>query len=197
MASSKRSRDLDDAANEALSEEAETSLLAVGREAVANLIALKESMEEKLNSNNQKLESMEEFISKELADLTEAITKQDKFQRICYAIENVGKYGSFDYQEFTAEDSDSKKLVYGSGIASSNLVLQILFKFQKGQNSLLPRGAVFASSASRSIFEVEKDVADKGEQAFRDSIVDQIFSLTGTKPDISKNWDGKYTISYF
>jgi hypothetical protein len=61
MASSKRSRDLVEAA-EALTHaalsESKTSSLAVGREAVASLIALKESMGKKLHDVNESILTM-------------------------------------------------------------------------------------------------------------------------------------------
>jgi hypothetical protein len=83
--------------------------------------------------------------------------------------------------------------VYDSEIKSTELVRQILFCFQKRRGKDLPRGAVFDSTVYLNPG-AKKALADKGVQAFRDSIVDQIFSLTGTTPKVVKEVNGSYTI---
>jgi hypothetical protein len=198
---SRRSQDLVEAA-EALARaalsEAETSSLAVGRETVAGLIALKESIDQKFNTNNQKLETLGESISAELLKVTSevqslkhAIEKQDKFQRISFGIQN-SHVGSFKYRLFSQEDSYSKNTAYGREYDSADLVKSILLSFQKGWGYDPGRCAV---GIQNSGFQTRVN-AEKAEEEFRISIIDQIFSLIGTKPSITKEADGRYAIYY-
>jgi hypothetical protein len=195
--------------------EAETPSLSVGREAVACLeklssdsAALKESIDLKFDTTNQKLESIDlkfDTTNQKLDEantniltmiktLNDTIQEQHKLQRIGFAIENV-HHGSFNYRLYREDDYHGYSL-HDEVIKSSDLARDILFAFRKGGSMNLPRGAVFAPTVCNSDVRYE---ADKGEQAFRDSIVDQIFSLTGTKPRVNKEggFGGRYDAIYY
>jgi hypothetical protein len=200
--------------------EADSSSLAVGREAVAGLkqlssysAAMKESIDHKLNTNNQKLdevkhkldtvnESMTAAVAKvgqELKELKDAIKQQDKFQRINYAIENF-RDGCFIYTSFSRESKDytgkqMKEYVYFGQSKSSDFVKTALLLFRKGNGSYLPRAILSGHYSTRAESLSESD-AEERELAFRNSVVDHIFSITGTKPSITQATDGRYIIWY-
>jgi hypothetical protein len=138
-------------------------------------------------------------VGQELKELKDAIKEQDKFQRINYAIENF-RDGCFPYASFLRESTDcaGKKMEeYQGQSKSSDFVKTALLHFRKVNGSYLPRAIQYNPNPYSSRTEsLSESSAEERELIFRNSVVDQIFSLTGTKPSITQATDGRYIVWY-
>jgi hypothetical protein len=185
MASSSRLRE----AAEKLVEAAYLDVKVQGesKETVAAIASLKESVDSKLNTLNQNIVNLNANMDAKINTLNQNVVnlnakmeydaKQDNLR---WAIENSSA-NEFEY--YDADIGYYKK-------KSGEFVRGILFWFRKGNGWFLP-AKVSINQEYRYEQNKEKAVAD-----FHDKLVAQIHGLTGQKPRISVEANGKHAIHY-
>jgi hypothetical protein len=145
----------------------------------------------KVTKVNNKLVTIHDSVchlAAECKSLKMLMEKQEKMQRITFAIENCD-YGSFEYYN---------SLVFCHH-QSQHLVKSILFAFRQDDGYELPTECIVDESSGgrggRYAAAEEKNMAIIGEQLFHERLVSQIHALTGIEPRIEKI-DGKVIVWY-
>jgi len=123
-------------------------------------------------------------LSNEVDLLKAEIAHQGKMRSLEWAIQNVEKYGCFEYKH--------KKTNSSSIYQSPEFVQSVLVWFRKGQGTIIDDN-VYVSTNTYDHMEAPTET-DKKE--FRDKLSEQIFQLTGQQPCVLRKTDGRHAIHY-
>jgi len=123
-------------------------------------------------------------LNNEVKTLRTTIKNRDKMRAIEWAIDNVDKFGCFEYKH--------KKVNTTNTYQSPEYVQSVLVWFRKGQGTFLDNNIYISPN---TYCHMEQPKEDEREE-FRFRLSEQIFQLTGTKPRIMKKDDGRYAIHY-
>jgi RNA polymerase-binding transcription factor DksA len=160
----------------------------------ASLEALKNSFDSKINSIQQVIQNSEKnfndkintlnqsvvnIINENVKEVKNEIAILRKMQSLEWAIQNVA-VGSFQYY------SES-----GHPINSSTIVLPVLCSFRTGLGHYMENGQMY-HYFNRSQLSERKE----SQAAFRTKFATYIHTLTGVKPRLVLEADGRYTIFY-
>lgn len=138
---------------------------------------LKRSFDTKIDTLNRQVEGL----NSELLSLRTEVSHGAKMQSLEWAIENVEKYGAFEYRH--------TKVNPNSSYASPEFVRSVLIWFRKGQGTFIDENIY--------VDEYRLDEpGPKSKAAFRAKLTEQILQLTGQKPRIAQKEDGRYSIHY-
>mmetsp|Transcript_24522 Transcript_24522/g.44347 ORF Transcript_24522/g.44347 Transcript_24522/m.44347 type:complete len:192 (-) Transcript_24522:177-752(-) len=154
-----------------------------------DIVSFKESVDAKLNTVNQTLVTSRAHIDDKLnsisqhvvnleertAYLEEQVANQTKLQALAFAMDHA-EQGSFTYRTYTSYSTQQ----------SSALIPGIVLSFRRNMGNYIPEGKVESGEGDEST----------QKKNFHEALINQIHSLTGTKPKIQKGANGNYAIYY-
>jgi len=140
------------------------------------LQSLKSSVDNRIDNLSRQFEDL----SDEMSSFGAEIDKQTKMRSIEWAIDNVTKYGIFQYRHTRVNPN----VLY----ESPDFVRTVLIWFRKGKGTFIDNDIYISDTRWENPSEVEKE-------GFRDKLSGSILMLTGQKPRLVRK-DGKYTIHY-
>jgi hypothetical protein len=152
-----------------------------------DIVSFKESVDAKLNTVNQTLVTSRAHIDDKLnsisqhvvnleertASLEEEVAYQTKLQAFAFAIDHA-EQGSFTYRTYNSYSTQQ----------SSALIPGIVLSFRRNMGNYIPDGRSGEGDESTQ------------KKNFHEALINQIHSLTGTKPKIQLEANGKYAIYY-
>lgn len=144
------------------------------------LVTSRTHIDDKLNSINQHVVNLEE----RMASLEKQVTTQSKMQSLEFAMDHT-KLDSF---QFYLESKDS--YAYVQTQQSCDFVTNILMSFRRNFGYYLPGGTM------TQIRRDDQERWEKSNEEFRNKLITQIHTLTGTKPRVVKEADGRHAIYY-
>jgi hypothetical protein len=133
------------------------------------LVTSRAHIDDKLNSISQHVVNLEE----RTASLEEQVSNQTKLQALAFAIDHA-EQGSFTYRTYNSYSTQQ----------SSALIPGIVLSFRRNMGNYIPDGRSGEGDESTQ------------KKNFHEALINQIHSLTGTKPKIQMEANGKYAIYY-
>jgi hypothetical protein len=141
-----------------------------------SIIALRESTHLELEHLNQNVNELKDEISK----LNENHAKQIKNERLQWALQNIGKFGSFEYYN----TNENRRM------CADDLARQAIVSFRKEGGRRLGEHRM-----DREVSTL--DEMEASGRAFREALQKQLYDLIGVKPRIGMGPDGvHYAIFY-
>jgi len=141
------------------------------------LESIKQSFDFKIDTLSRQLEGLND----EMATLKTNVEHGAKMRSLEWAIDNVSKYGGFKYRHAKVEPNT----IY----VSPEFVRSVLIWFRKGQGTFIDDHIYISDRRWEYPSEVEKE-------AFRNTLSEQVFQLTGQAPRMVKKDNGRYAIHY-
>lgn len=148
------------------------------KDQVTNVNASIEHQTKMLESQTKMLESQTNMLERQ----TNLLERQAKMQSLEWAIQNLVLFEGNSFRYFVQSTSG-----YRDVSESRNDVKDILVTFRQGLGRYINDGDMAAYQGQSS---------EKTKSEFRDKLVNYIYTLTGVKPRLKLEGNGKYAIYY-